>query len=204
MAISSTTRVTNLNVERSGYADTATVADDTSTNSTFYPLFSSAVSGNNALKGASTKWTFNPSTGAMTVAGAFASASLTPTAPVGIAYGGTGNATGYLAPRVTSVASATSITPNIDTTDEVIQANSTAAGTLTINAPTGTPVDGQKLIIRVTCTNAQTLAFNAIYRSSSDLGLPAATSGSSKADYLGFIYNSSATKWDLLAKVFGF
>lgn len=204
MNIASTTRVSNLNVARSGFSDTTTIVDDTSTNSTFYPILSAATSGNNALKVSSTKWTFNPSTGAMVTAGAFTSASLTPVSPVGVAYGGTGNTTGYLAPRVTSVADANSITPNADTTDEVTQSNSTVAGTLTINAPTGTPVDGQKLIIRVTCTNAQTLSFNAIYRSSTDLGFPSATSGSSKTDYLGFVYNSSATKWDLLAKVFGF
>lgn len=204
MAITSTTRVNNLNVARSGFSDASTIVDDTSTNSTFYPAFSSASSGNNALKVSSTKWTFNPSTGAMSVVGAFTSTSLTPTNPLGTAYGGTGNATGFLAPRVTSVPSGVSITPNADTTDMLTQANSTPAGTLTINAPTGTPVDGQKLIIRVTCTNSQTLSFNAIYRGSSDLGLPATTTGASKADYLGFIYNSSATKWDLLAKVFGF
>jgi hypothetical protein len=125
-------------------------------------------------------------------------------APLTTTYGGLGNAVGLLTPRVTTVASATSITPNIDTTDLVYQPNSQAAGTLTINAPTGTPVNGQKLIIRMLCTNAQVLSFNAIYRSSTDLGFPASTSGSSKTDYLGFIYNSTSTKWDMVSKMFGF
>jgi hypothetical protein len=125
-------------------------------------------------------------------------------APLTTTYGGLGNAVGLLTPRVTVVASATSITPNIDTTDVVSQANTGAAATLTINAPTGTPVNGQKLIIRMQCTNAQVLSFNAIYRSSTDLGFPASTSGSSKYDYLGFIYNAQATKWDMVSKMFGF
>jgi hypothetical protein len=125
-------------------------------------------------------------------------------APLTTTYGGLGNAVGLLTPRVTIVSSATSITPNIDTTDVVSQANTGAAATLTINAPTGTPVNGQKLIIRMQCTNSQILSFNAIYRSSTDLGFPASTSGSSKYDYLGFIYNAQATKWDMVSKMFGF
>lgn len=204
MAITSTTRVSNLNVARAGYSDTSTVVDDTTTASSFYPMFAGAVSGQQALKGSSTKWTFNPSTGAMVLSGAFSPTTLTPTNPLGTAYGGTGNALGVLNPRVTAVSSGGTITPDANTTDMVTQANTASAGTLTIAAPTGTPVNGQKLLIRITCTNAQTLSFNAIYRSSSDLGFPASTTGSTKTDYLGFVYNTSATKWDMLAKVFGF
>lgn len=92
MAISSTTRVTNLNVARSGFSDTSTIADDTSTNSTVYPLFAGAISGQQALKGASTKWTFNPSTGAMTLSGAFSAGSLTLTTPLAATSGGTNQA----------------------------------------------------------------------------------------------------------------
>jgi len=101
--------------------------------------------------------------------------------------------------RVGSVASATSITPNIDLYDEVIQTNTGGSGTLTLNAPTGTPTDGQVLIVRIKSTNAQTYAFNAIYRASANMPFPETHIGGSKFDYLGFIYNSLATKWDLLA-----
>jgi hypothetical protein len=204
MNITSTTRVSNLNVARSGFADTTTITDDVASNTNFYPMFTNATSGQQASRTASTKWTFVPNAGAMTIAGPFTSASLTPVAPLATAYGGTGSTTGLLPPRVTSVASGGTITPNADTSDMVTQANTASAGTLTIAAPTGSPANGQKLIIRITCTNAQTLSFNAIYRSSTDLGFPASTTGSSRTDYLGFIYNSSATKWDMLAKVFGF
>lgn len=204
MNITSTTRVNNLNVARAGYADTTALTNDTTSNTNFYPMFAAAATGQQASNVSSTKWTFVPNTGAMTIAGAFTSASLTPVNPVGTAYGGTGTTTGLLPPRVTVAASGYTITPNADTTDIVIQTNIAAGATLTIAAPTGTPVNGQKLIIRITCTNAQVLSFNAIYRSSADLGFPSGTTGSSKTDYLGFIYNSSATKWDMLAKVFGF
>lgn len=125
-------------------------------------------------------------------------------APLSTADGGLGTTNGFLTPRVGSVASGTSITPNIALYDDVTQTNTAAAGTLTIAAPTGTPVDGQKLIIRVQCTNAQVLSFNSIYRSSNDLGFPASTTGSSKYDYLGFLYNAQAVKWDMVSKMFGF
>lgn len=106
--------------------------------------------------------------------------------------------------RVVVIADATSVTINADTTDVATQANTQSAGTLTINAPTGTPVNGQKLVFRLQSTNAQTFSWNAIFAGSSDLSLPTASSGSSKYDYMGFIYNSTASKWQMLAKNFGF
>lgn len=107
-------------------------------------------------------------------------------------------------PRVVAAADATSITANADTTDIVTQANTQAVGTLTITAPTGTPVDGQRIMYRIQSTNVQTLSFNAVFAASTDISLPASTSGSSKYDYIGFIYNLSALKWQLIATVFGF
>jgi hypothetical protein len=201
--VTSTTKVVNLYVDRTAVADTSTVVDDTTTNGTFYPMFAGNTSGAQALKASSTKWTFNPSTGAMSITAATVG-TLTLTNPLATAQGGLGNNAGFLTPRVTAVGTGASITANIDTSDIVTQINTQSAGTLTINAPTGTAVNGQKLIIRVTCTNAQTLSWNAAFRGSNDLALPAATTGSSKVDYVGFFYNSTALKWDLVAKVFGF
>ena len=106
--------------------------------------------------------------------------------------------------RVISYTDQSSITINADTTDTAIQTYTGIAGTLTINAPTGTLVNGQKVLYRLITTNAQTFSFNAIFRGSTDLTLPTTSSGSSKADYLAFIYNSGASKWDLLAKNFGY
>lgn len=107
-------------------------------------------------------------------------------------------------PKVVVIADATSITVNTDTTDIATQANTQVVGTLTINAPTGTAVDGLKFILRLTSANVQTFSFNAIFAGSTDLTLPTVSSGSSKTDYLGWVYNSTAAKWQLVAKVFGF
>ena len=201
MQVTSTTRVNNLNVARSGYSDAAAIDTD-STNATFYVPFVAATSGQQALKTIS-GYNINPSTGALAVPGAFTSGSLTPAAPLGTAYGGTGTTTGLLPPRVVSVVSGTSITPNADTTDILTQANVGVTGTITINAPTGTPINGQKLMMRLSTVNAQTLSYNAIYASSTDIALPNSISANT-TNYLGFIYNSTSSKWQLLAKVFGF
>lgn len=202
MIITSGTRVANLNVARAGVADQSSVTD-TGTNATFYPTFVDATSGAATEYISSTRWTFNPSTGAMALLGAFSPTTLTPTNPLGTAFGGTGTTTGFSFPRVVAALSATSITPNADTTDILTQANSAPAGTLTINAPTGTPFSGQKLIFRITTTNSQTLSFNAIYQGSTDLALPSSMSAGT-ANYLGFIYNAATARWQLLAKIFGF
>jgi hypothetical protein len=106
--------------------------------------------------------------------------------------------------RVVVVADATSITPNADTSDIVTQANTQVAGTLTVNAPTGTPVNGQKFILRLRSTNVQTFSWNAAYVGSIDSSLPTASTGAGYYDYFGFIYNSTSANWQMIAKNFGF
>jgi hypothetical protein len=72
-----------------------------------------------------------------------------------------------------------------------------AAGA-TFGAPTGTPTQGQGLIIRIKDNGtARTLAFNAIYRAIG-VTLPT-TTVLSKTLYLGMIYNLTDTKWDVIA-----
>jgi hypothetical protein len=106
--------------------------------------------------------------------------------------------------RTTTIADGTTIAINCDTTDLAIQVNTQAAGTLTVSAPTGNIVDGQRLIIRITSTNAQTFSWNAIFLGNIDLTLPTSTSGASKEDYIGFIYDSVSVKWHLVAKSLGY
>lgn len=106
--------------------------------------------------------------------------------------------------RVSSMADATSITPAGDSNDAEYQSNTQAGGTLTVNAPTGTPTDFQPLLIRIKSTNAQTFSFNAIYRFSTDLAAPGTSTGGGKTDYLYFKYNAVDSKWDYVGKLFGF
>lgn len=98
--------------------------------------------------------------------------------------------------RTASTASSATPTPNADITD-IYELTALAAGA-TFGAPTGTPTDGQKLIVRIKDNaSAQTLSFNALYRFSTNIPAPT-TTVISKTMYLGFLYNSADTKWDCL------
>lgn len=134
-----------------------------------------------------------------------------PTGPQGVqGIQGVQGATGPTGPtgpmfivRSVTIADATSVTINCDTTDIATQANTQPAGTLTINAPTGTPTNGQKFIFRLVATNTQTFSWNAVFDGGTDLALPVASSSGGLYDYMGFIWNSTVSKWQIIAKVFG-
>jgi hypothetical protein len=105
--------------------------------------------------------------------------------------------------RVVTAADATSITPNSDNADITYQANTQAAGTLTINADAGTPTDGQSWLLKVHCTNAQTFSWNAVFAGGT-VALPTATSGSGKIDYYSFLYDTVDSKWHFTGNALGF
>lgn len=129
-------------------------------------------------------WTFNPFTGNLDYF---------------VASSGTNSL------RVQTLTDATSVTFNPASYDMGVQANTQAAlGTLTVNAPSGTPVDGQRYIFRVSSTNSQTLAWNAVFQFSTDIPAPSATTGGGKWDYFSFMYNTAATKWQLVSNIMGF
>jgi hypothetical protein len=113
-------------------------------------------------------------------------------------------ATAYITPRVVVITDGTTVTMNADTTDMATQSNSQTAGILTIASPTGTPSNGQKLILRLLSANTQTFSWNSAFQGSTDLALPTASSGSNKYDYMGFIWNSTNSKWQMLAKNMGY
>jgi len=97
--------------------------------------------------------------------------------------------------RVATVADAATITPTGDSADlYTVTALGQAA---TIAAPSGTPTNGQKLIIRFLDNGtARALTWNSIY---AVIGctLPTTTT-LSKYTYVGCIYNSASSKWDVL------
>lgn len=116
------------------------------------------------------------------------------------------NGTAWVPKKVNpqTISDATSITPDC-TYDFGSQQNTQATGTLTINAPgTCTPSESQPYTVRIKSTNVQTFSWNSAYVGSSDLALPTASTGSSKFDYITFRYNAVSTKWNVVAKNFGF
>ena len=113
----------------------------------------------------------------------------------------TGTGTGTLQnkridPRVVSATTASTLTPDVSAADQY--AYTALASGLTINAPTGTPVDGDKLIFRLLDNGTtRALTWNATYTIIGTT-LPTATTAS-KMTYVGCIYNAANTRWDVVA-----
>lgn len=102
-------------------------------------------------------------------------------------------------PRIVSAASYTTDTgTSLDVSTTDIFVITAQAGALLFNAPGGTPVQGEKLVIRIKDNGtARALTWNAVFRAMGT-ALPS-TTVLSKTLYLGFFYNSTDTKWDLVA-----
>ena len=99
-------------------------------------------------------------------------------------------------PRTLSTASTATLTPDISLYD---QNNLTAqAVPLTVAAPIGTPVNGNKLLIRILDNGtARAITWNATYTVIGTT-LPTTTTAS-KMLYVGCIYNSTNLRWDVVA-----
>lgn len=101
--------------------------------------------------------------------------------------------------RVVSAASYTTNTGtslSVATADEFVV--TAQAGALKFNNPGGTPTEGQKLIIRIKDDGtARALTYDTYFRAMGT-ALPS-TTVLGKTLYMGFIFNITDTKWDLVA-----
>lgn len=99
-------------------------------------------------------------------------------------------------PRVVSATSASSLSLSMATAD-LYAYTALAAATLTINAPTGTPLNGNMLRIRIKDDGTpRNLSWNAIYRAVG-VTLPTVTVAG-KVVYVMALYNEADVKWDVL------
>lgn len=91
------------------------------------------------------------------------------------------------------------LTPNVDTTDLITVLAATAG--FSVANPTGTPADGQRLVLRFKDNGtARAITWSGTqYRASSDDPFPT-TTVLSKTLYLAFMYNAADTKWDLVGQ----
>lgn len=100
--------------------------------------------------------------------------------------------------RVATVADAATITPTADDCD--MYTVTALAQAATIAAPSGTPTNGQKLIIRLLDNGtARSLTWNSIY-AAIGVTIPT-TTVLSKYTYVGCVYNSASSKWDVVGVV---
>lgn len=103
-------------------------------------------------------------------------------------------------PRIGSVTASTSLTIDSNLYDQFYITDLTA--TTTFSVPSGTPTNGQKLLVGITAsTTAQGLVWTYTaggFATSTDLALPN-TTVANKTMYLGFVYNTVVGKWRLLA-----
>jgi hypothetical protein len=98
-------------------------------------------------------------------------------------------------PRSSSSASPATITPDIQANDQY--SVTALANALTINAPTGTPVDGNKLLFRILDNGtARALTWDATYTAIGTT-LPTTTTVN-KTTYVGCVYNANNTRWDVV------
>jgi hypothetical protein len=100
-------------------------------------------------------------------------------------------------PSVQSVVSAATVTPTANDDLVVITAQ---AAPLTLAAPTGSPVQGQALMIRIKddgTARAITWTSGAAGYRAIGVTLPT-TTVISKTTYVGFIYNSTDSLWDAI------
>jgi len=102
-------------------------------------------------------------------------------------------------PRLVTATSYTTDTGNSLSVETCDQFEITAqAGALKFNNPGGTPVGGQKLIIRIKDNGtARALTYDTQFRAIG-VTLPATTIAS-KTLYMGFIWNNTDSKWDCVA-----
>lgn len=107
--------------------------------------------------------------------------------------------TGPSSRRVTTLADAATITPDVDVADIFLI---TLGGDRIIANPTGTPVDGNTMIeLRFTQGGAggHQPIYGSKYHFSLDQPEPVLSSTPGKTDYVGFAYNALTDKYDCLA-----
>jgi len=97
-------------------------------------------------------------------------------------------------PSITTLTDAATVTPNVDTT--TIGILTSLSQNTTIANFTGTPVNYQELVLRITSSAIRRIAWGSAYKG---LLLPNTTSGNGIEDYFYFRFNSLDNRFDLVS-----
>jgi nucleoside phosphorylase len=102
---------------------------------------------------------------------------------------------------VTASGTSGSLTPNGDTTDVYVAEGLT--GAITLAQPSGTPVDGQKLLIRLEDDGtARAITWTTSAGAFREVGITLPTTTvATKITYVGCVYNGTDSFWDAIATV---
>lgn len=75
----------------------------------------------------------------------------------------------------------------------------TLTGPITINFSGG--INGQKILLRLTqdATGGRVATWGTSIRLGTDIDVATLSTAAGKTDYIGFVYNATATKYDLIA-----
>jgi hypothetical protein len=103
--------------------------------------------------------------------------------------------TGKIVPR--DVSSASNATPTVNTDITDIFRLTAQAANITAWTMSGTPAEGQRLIISITGTSARTITWGAPFEAST-IALPATTVTTNMLS-CEFVYNSVTSKWRIMA-----
>lgn len=99
-------------------------------------------------------------------------------------------------PRVSSLSNTTSVSVNADSFDMVVDTGIT--GAITLNNPTGTPGEGQKLSYALTGTAARAISYGTAFEDG-PATRPTTTTTTQRLDIL-FIWNGATSKWRCMAQ----
>ena len=99
--------------------------------------------------------------------------------------------------RVSTIVSSAAPILNVDNTDLLrVTGQAVDITSMTTNL-SGTPVDGQSLLISITGTASRAITWGASFESST-ISLPTTTSGTDRLD-VGFLWNVATSKWRCVA-----
>lgn len=103
-------------------------------------------------------------------------------------------------PRIYSTASTSTLAPNLSNYN--IYTVTALATNITISTPTGTPVNGEVIVIRIKDNGTtKTITWGSGFVGIGDTLLANTTAG--KWHYVNGMYNSSTSKWDMLPAIIG-